>query len=134
MNINEVPQDPKDFKGGDKMKKLLYAVDKDGNYTSVNSAGWDAENTALRQAWDAVDDALEETVEKVKNDQVSPIAYYMQKNLMDISLLAKYAGKWTWQVRRHMKPSVFRKLDKQMLEKYAGIFNITPQELTGFGK
>ncbi len=134
MNVNEVPQDARDFRDGDKVRKLVYAVDKDGKYTGVNSAGWEAENEATRQAWDAVDEALAETEAKVKAGQLSPIAYYMQKCLMDKALLAKYVGKWGWQVSRHMKPSVFNKLDRSLLEKYASVFNITVDELISFGK
>lgn len=134
MKINEVPQDERDFKGGEKLKKLVYAVGKDGKYTGVNSAGWEAENYAMRQAWDAVDEALAETEAKVKEGNLSPIAYYMQKSLMDMALLAKYVGKWKWQVKRHMKPAVFNKLSNSLIEKYAEVFNITPEELKNFGK
>ena len=134
MDINEVPQDPKDFKEGDKLKKLVYAVGKDGKYTGITSAGWEVENFALKQAWDDVDQALAETAEKVKAGELSPIAFFMQKNLMDISLLAKYVGKWQWQVNRHMKPAVFNKLKPELLQKYATVFNITTDELVKFGK
>lgn len=134
MDINEVPQDPKDFKEGDKLKKLVYAVGKDGKYTGITSAGWDVENFALKQAWDDVDQALAETAEKVKAGELSPIAFFMQKNLMDISLLSKYVGKWQWQVNRHMKPAVFDTLKPELLQKYAAVFNITTDELVNFGK
>jgi len=129
MKVNEVPQDPKNFKEGDKLKKLVYAVDNKGNYTGVNSAGWDAENAATKQAWDEVEEDLAETERLVQEGKLSPIAWYMKKNLMDTALLAKYVGKWAWQVRRHFKPAVFEKLQPAMLQKYAGIFNITVAEL-----
>ena len=134
MKVNEVPQDPKNFKEGEKLKKLVYAVDKDGNYTGVNSAGWDVENAATKQAWDVADEELADTAQQVKAGKLSPIAYYMKKNLMDTSLLAKYAGKWQWQVRRHFKPSVFNTLAPAMLQKYAEVFNITVEELKAFAK
>lgn len=134
MKVNEVPQDAKKFKGADDLRKKVYAVDKDGKYTGVSSAGWEAENVATRQAWDAVDETLEQTKAKIKAGKLSPIAYYMQKCLMDTGLLAKYVGKWGWQVKRHMKPSIFKKLDKNMLEKYASVFNITVEELVSFGR
>ena len=134
MNVNEVPQDPKDFKGGDKLRKLMYATDKDGNYTGIVSSGWDAENFAMKQAWDDVDETLADTEAQVRAGAVSPIAYFMQKNLMDLALLAKYVGKWQWQVKRHMKPSVFNKMDNALLQKYADVFRITIEELKGFGK
>lgn len=134
MKVNEVPQDPKNFKGGNVGTKLVYAVDKDGKYTGVNSAGWDAENTATRQAWDEIDEQLAATEAKVKAGQLSPVAYYMHKCLMDIGLLAQYMGKWQWQVKRHMKPAVFAKLNSKTIEKYAAVFNITVNELLSFGK
>lgn len=134
MKVNEVPQDAKKFKGADEVKKKVYAVDKDGKYTGVNSAGWEAENIATRDAWDAVDETLLQTEAKIKAGELSPIAYFMQKSLMDTSLLAKYVGKWGWQVKRHMKPSVFKKLDNKLLEKYASVFNITVEELISFGQ
>lgn len=134
MKVNEVPQDSKNFKGGDTVSKVVYAVGKDGKYTGVNSAGWDAENEATKQAWDAIDEELAETEQEVKAGKLSPIAYYMKKSLMDIGLLAKYAGKWQWQVKRHMKPSVFKKLKTKTLERYASVFNITVEELLSIGK
>jgi len=134
MKVNEVPQDPKKFKGGDVLTKVVYAVDDEGKYTGVNSAGWEAENMATKQAWDAIDADLEAIEKQVKAGEISPVAYYMNKCLMDVGLLAKYMGKWGWQVKRHMKPAVFNKLGKDTLEKYASVFNITVDELLSFGK
>ena len=117
-----------------KIKKLVYAVGKDGRYTSVNSEGWEPENFAMKQAWDDIDETLAETESKVHNGELSPVTYFMQKNLMDIALLARYTGKWKWQVKRHFRPEVFKKLDAQMIAEYARIFNITTDELINFGK
>ena len=47
MNLNEVPQDGLNYKDRDKVHKLMYAVDKEGQYTGVTSAGWEAENVAI---------------------------------------------------------------------------------------
>lgn len=134
MDINEVPQDSLEYKDRDKLKKLVYAVGKDGKYTGVGSSGWDPENVATKQAWDAIEEELAETEKQVRAGTISPIAYFMQKKLMDLPLLAQYVGKWQWQVRRHMNPSVFNELSEAMLRKYAEVFQITVQELTGFGK
>jgi len=135
MNVNEVPQDSRDhLKHDGKIRKVIYAVDKNGRYTGVNSEGWEAENEALKQAWDDIDETLAETERKVLAGELSPVPYFMQKNLMDLSLLATYAGKWKWQVKRHFKPAVFSKLDNEMKEKYARIFNISIDDLVNFGK
>lgn len=134
MKLDEVPQDGLDYKERDKLRKLLYATDKDGNYTGIPSVGWEAENIATKGAWDEVTEALRETEAAVKAGKLSPIAYFMQEALMDESLLAKYVGKWKLTVKRHMKPSVFRKLSDDVLAQYASVFNISVAELKSFGK
>jgi hypothetical protein len=134
MNVNDVPQDARDESHDGKMSKLVYAVDKDGKYTGVNTVGWEAENFVLKQAWDDVEEKLADIEAQVRAGTLSPLAYFMHKNLMDLALLARYSGKWQWQVKRHFKPDIFKKLDAAMIEKYARIFNITTDELINWGK
>lgn len=134
MKVNEVPQDGLDYKGRAELSKLMYATDKDGQYTGVGSVGWDAENIATRQAWDEVEEELNETEASVKAGKLSPIAYFMKKTLMDEGLLASYMGKWKWTVRRHMKPKVFAELNDKTLAAYAQVFNITVASLKNFGQ
>jgi hypothetical protein len=134
MNVNEVPQDGLNYKERDQLRKLMYAVDKEGKYTGVPSVGWEAENTAMQQAWEDVDEQLKATEARVRAGELSPIAYFMQVSLMDVPLLASYMGKWQWTIRRHMKPGVFAKLSRTTLAAYARVFNITEEALTGFGK
>lgn len=129
MNIKDVPNDKENFKGKSDMRKLVYATNDDGSYTNVNSEGWEVENMATRQAWDAVEEELKEVVQQVKGGQLSPVAYYMHKCLMELPILAKYVGKWQWQVKRHFKPAIFASLDAKMLERYASVFNISLEEL-----
>ncbi len=129
MNIKDVPNDKENFKGKSDMRKLVYATKDDGSYTNVNSDGWEVENMATRQAWDAVEEELKEVVQQVKAGQSSPVAYYMHKCLMELPILAKYVGKWQWQVKRHFKPTIFASLDAKMLERYASVFNISVEEL-----
>lgn len=134
MKLNEVPQDKEEFKGKSNVHKLLYATGADGSYTSVNSEGWEAENLATTQAWEAVLEDLKETEARVKRGELSPIAYFMQKSLMELSVLARYMGKWKWQIKRHFKPGVFRRLDNKTLERYCRVFGITLSELQDFGR
>lgn len=133
MQLNEVPQDGLDYKERDKLRKLMYAVDGNGHYTGVASVGWEAENAATKGAWDEVDEVLRETETAVKTGKLSPIAYFMQKSLMDVALLAKYVGKWQWTVRRHMKPAHFAKLSDATLSAYASVFGIPVESLKNFG-
>lgn len=129
MNIRDVPNDKEQFKGKSDMRKLVYATRDDGSYTQVNSEGWEVENMATRQAWDAVEEELAAIREQVKRKELSPIVYHMHRSLMELSVLARYMHKWQWQVKRHFKPAVFEKLDTAMLERYAAVFNISVEEL-----
>jgi hypothetical protein len=111
------------------MNWVNYVTDENGNYTKEISNGWEPENIALEQVWEDVNNNVEATRQKVVNGELSPIAYYLEKNLMDIPLLASYVDKWQWQVKRHMKPEIFKTLSKEMLEKYAFVFKISVEDL-----
>lgn len=134
MQLDEVPQDGLDYKERDKLRKLMYAVDKDGHYTGIPSVGWEAENAATMGAWDEVAEVQKETEAAVKAGKLSPIAYFMQRSLMDVALLARYVGKWQWTVRRHLQPKHFAKLSDSTIAAYASVFNISPEELKNFGR
>ena len=129
MKDKEVPQDDANMMQG-KFREPVYSLDKDGNYTVVKSVGWDPKNTVMQQAWDNINEKVEETKIKVINGKLSPIAYYMEKNIMDVGLLSKYMGLWRWTVKKHLKPKHFNKLSDSQLKQYADIFNITVEQLT----
>ena len=134
MKENEVPQDKEDYKGKSQIHKLMYATKEDGSYTQVNSEGWEVENMATRQAWEAVLEELKDIEARVKKGELSPIAYFMHKSLMELPVLARHMGKWKWQVKRHLKPDNFRKLDPDTLAQYARVFNISVDTLVRFGQ
>jgi hypothetical protein len=129
MQANEVPQEGLPYKGRDKVKKVVYATTQDGQYTHVNSIGWEAENVAMRQAWQDVEDTLQQVAAAVQEGRLSPLAWWMHKCLMDVGLLAKYASKWRWTVKKHLKPKGFNKLSNADLETYARVFRISVSEL-----
>lgn len=127
MKKKELPQDKSALDGVS--KELCYALDEDGNYTTDLSKGWEVKASALDVAWDDIKERVEEAKAKVLSGEVSPILYYMEKNLMDLSILADYTGFWQWQIKRHFKPSRFQKLSKKKLQKYAAAFDISVEEL-----
>lgn len=133
MQKDEVPQDRKIIHGQDNsLVKVLYVTDQSGRYETTKYAGWEAENLAMSQAWEDIDEKIEATRKRVIAGELSPIAYYMEKSLMDLPTLAQYIGSWKFFVKRHLKPSVFRKLSKQKLAQYASVFNIPVEELEHF--
>ena len=45
------------------------------------------------------------------------------------SIVSAYTGFCKWQVKRHLKPEVFRKLSDKKLKKYADVFEVSVEEL-----
>jgi hypothetical protein len=131
MKKNEVPQDDVGLMEGKQMD-LSYAVDENGNYVTVPSCGWAPKNEALLQAWDVIHEKMKEVKQQILQGKLSPIAYYMEKNIMDEKLLATYIGLPKWKVRRHLKPDGFVKMDEKILRRYADIFGIPVGSLTDF--
>jgi hypothetical protein len=129
MTTDQVPQDEKNLNEG-KVAKLYYATDDKGKYTKVNSIGWEPETVAMEQAWEVVNDEVEEARKKVLDGKSSPILFYIKKNIMTVSMVASYMGTLSIIVRLHMTPFFFNKLSKKTLEKYAYTFRIPVEQLT----
>ncbi len=110
-------------------REVNYAIDADGRYTLEASVGWEAKNIALRQAWEAIVDQLREVMAEIKAGRKSPLSYHMVKNQMDTALLCQYSGVARWRVKRHLKPSVFAKLDSVALIPYANLFGVSVDDL-----
>lgn len=127
MKKSEIPQDKSLLEGF--TREVDYAVDESGKYTSVLSSGWEVKTSALDLAWDDIKLRVKEAEEKVRSGQASPVLFFMELRLMDPGILAAYTGYWQWQVKRHMKANVFKKLSDKKLQKYADLFEITLEEL-----
>lgn len=123
MKISDVPQD-KGMIDNDKLREICYAVNSDGRYVLAQSAGWEPKNIANDQAWNLIRESVSDTISKIKAGELSPLAYHMAKNQMNISLLAKYARCSRLRVWYHLKPAGFRRLTPDMLKRYADVFNV----------
>jgi len=128
MKKEDVPQDDSGLSRAN-IKEVVYAVDKDGKYDKALSSGWEAKTIALNESLDLIEEQLQETIKKIKEGELSPIAYYMEKQRMDVIVLSGYVGLWQWRVKRHLKSKVFKKLSKKTLEKYTEAFEISLEEL-----
>ena len=123
MKKNELPQDPSVL---DKFTKdLCYVVDESGNYTTGLRRGWKVKAAALDLAWDDIKERTEDARQKALKGEVSPLLFFMELKLMDLDTLAGYSGFWKWQIKRHMKPSVFNGLSEKKLKRYANIFEVS---------
>nr|WP_319395701.1 hypothetical protein [uncultured Desulfobacter sp.] len=123
MKLKDVPQDPGIL--DDYGREVCYAVDQNGKYSLAQSIGWDPKNVANQQAWQVIEKKINKARDDVRDGKLSPIGFYMACHQMDVRLLAQYMGLYCWQVRRHLKPAVFKKLKPGVLEKYAALFNVS---------
>jgi len=128
MEKNKVPQDDANILEG-KVKVVKYAVDESGDYTKVKTVGWEPENIVLHQAWEVINEKVEAVRKKVIEGKLSPIAFHMEKQMLEPSMVAGYTGISTFMVKLHMKPWFFKKLSQKQLDKYATAFRITSDEL-----
>lgn len=126
MKKEEVPQDPGAL--GKVTREVCYATDKDGKYTKELSTGWDVKINALDLAWEDIEGRIKAARQKVLNNEASPVLFFMEKRLMDMTTIAAYTGFWKWQIKRHLKPSVFKKLSDKKLKRYADAFNVSVED------
>ncbi|MBS1598053.1 MAG: hypothetical protein JST75_07490 [Bacteroidetes bacterium] len=123
MKKDEIPHDLGAL--GKITKEVCYAVDESGKYTTALSEGWEVKATALDVAWNDVEGRIADAKQRVLNNEASPLLFLMEVKLMDIPIVAAYTGFWKWQVKRHMQPSVFKKLSDKKLQRYADVFETT---------
>ncbi|MEN2398419.1 hypothetical protein GKZ90_0001405 [Flavobacterium sp. MC2016-06] len=128
MEKEKVPQDKGNLTKNN-LKELLYATDENGEYTTTLSTGWEPKTIALSNSIDDINERIAEAKMQVQIGDVSPIAYYMELNKMDLTILSSYVGMWKWRVKRHFNPNVFSKLSNTILQKYADAFEISIAEL-----
>ncbi|HTK19401.1 MAG TPA: hypothetical protein VL442_07810 [Mucilaginibacter sp.] len=127
MKKENVPQDMGAL--GKITKEVCYATDSSGKYVTELSSGWDVKSGALDVAWKDVEERIAKAKQKVLNGEASPLLLFMEYRLMDIEILAGYSGFWQWQVKRHLKPDVFKNLSDKKLQKYADAFNVKVEDL-----
>ncbi len=131
MKKQDLPQDESNLKTAN-MTEVVYVTDENDNYTTANSIGWEAKKLALEESLELINERIEGARKDVVKGISSPIAYFMEKNKMDLGVLSAYVGIWSFFVKRHLKPKVFKKLKIRTLEKYAKAFEITVDELKNF--
>ena len=128
MKDKEVPQDAERSTYGGH-KKLLYAIDEKGGYTSVQSAGWEAESTVTRAVIEDIERQSEEVWQQVNAGEVSVLKYYMLVRRMDEALLAQTSGIWKWRIRRHFRPRNYSQLSDAVIQRYADALGYSVAEL-----
>ncbi|MEZ4929406.1 MAG: hypothetical protein R2777_05280 [Chitinophagales bacterium] len=111
------------------IKKLYYAVDDEGKYTTGISTGWSVKTEALNECLEFGEDRIAAAKELVIKGSKSPIVYYMEKSRMDWATLARPVGINSVVAGFASSFYFFNKLSQNTLMKYAKAFNISLQEL-----
>lgn len=130
MKKEELPQDKSALENF--TREVCYVKGTDGSYEQALSTGWDVKAEALDEAWLEIDRRVEEAAELVKKGEKSPVLFFMELRLMDMPTLSGYTGFFGFTIKRHFKPSVFKKLSDKKLEKYARTFKVSVDELKSF--
>ena len=124
-NQNQVYKD----KSYGQHRELSYSYKEGGTFEKSVGFHDHSDRLILQQAWDLFDERIEDARQRVLAGKVSPIVYYMEKNLLDPLNLSMMAGISLWRVKWHFKPGVFKRLKEGTLQKYATAFNITIDQL-----
>jgi hypothetical protein len=130
MKKEDTPQDPSALVGV--TRDVCYVKDENGKYTTDLSIGWDIKKQALDNAWQDIHDRIAEAALLVKTEKKSPIYYFMELRLMDLSVLSGYTGFWQFTIKRHFKPNIFKTLNDKVLLRYSQAFDISVDELKNF--
>jgi len=131
MDIDKVPQNTDNLHNGN-FKTIVYAVDENGNYVTATTSGWKPEDIAHEQAWEDINKRIEETKSLVLQNKLSPIAYFMEKEIMTPRRLAGTIGLSVRKVKKHLTTKGFKKITEAQLNSYAEIFGIQVDEITNF--
>jgi len=130
MKKEDLPQDAGAL---DKFtREVCYVKNQDGKYETALSKGWDVKKEALDSAWTDVNERIEDARQAVVRGEKSPVHYFMELRLMDLPVLSGYTGFFSFFIKRHLKPSVFKNLSEKKLGKYARAFDVTIEELKNF--
>lgn len=127
MRLDEVPQDPDSSYGGH--SKLLYAVDEQGRYRGTQSAGWEPESYATQLAVAQLEEQEAQALAEWQGGQASPLKCLMYRYRLDEPVLAQITGFWQWRIRRHFRPTIYRRLTSKQLARYAEAFGLDVAEL-----
>jgi hypothetical protein len=127
LKKDEVPQDKATALGG--QRKLMYAVDDNGQYTGVASAGWEAEDYATLTAVHEIDRLRDDALARARAGQTATLEYHMYARRMEPATLSQTTGWPEWRVKRHFRPEVFRKLPAGMLARYVDALGLSPDQL-----
>ncbi|MDR0581731.1 MAG: hypothetical protein LBG31_02090 [Prevotellaceae bacterium] len=128
MKIEEALQEGQSLENTP-LRNVYYALDEQGNYRQVLSAGCMAKHDALSLTWECISKEAETIRQEVLAGKKSPLAYHIKMRLLDIPMLAAYTGLPKKTIKKHLEAKAFSQIDASILKKYADAMHITEEEL-----
>lgn len=113
----------------DGLKTVSYVANAKGNQELVPGFFWQPVNIVNRQAWLEIEKNIELSKEKVASGRVSCLHYYMTANQMNTGLLAQYTRQARWRVHAHLVPFFYNRLHLTIINRYAEVFQVSPNDL-----
>lgn len=110
-------------------RKALYAINEQGGYAIVPSAGWEAEEIVLLQAIEECHRLAADAHARAKSGLTGALEYHMRRQRMDVMVLAQSTGFFRWQVRRHLRSGAFAKLSAGQQQRYESALGLAAREL-----
>lgn len=132
MKKSELPQDKSQLENF--TREVCYVKNENGSYEACLSTGWEVKKVALENAWEDINEKVQNAVLQIKEGNASPILYYMELSMMDFKVLAGYTGFYRWQIKRHLKPRIFNSLSNTTLQRYADAFDISVEKLKDYNE
>jgi hypothetical protein len=126
VKLEEVPQDGAYLEG---KKRGAYALDANGRYTVVATAGWEAETAATRVALEHADAQIQAAWAEVRAGKKSPLWYHLAARQLTPALVAEYAGTSRIRVWWHCRPGPFGALPAGWLERYARALRLPVEQV-----
>ena len=109
-------------------RKVVYAVDEDGQYKAVASSGWSVEEVVTSMAVDHYTELAQAALNRARQGEGSSLEYHMYANRLNIVTLSQATGQFQWQVKRHLKqPST--QIKPKKLSLYADALGMTVPDL-----
>jgi len=109
-------------------RELHYSFDPEKGFSRKIDYQYPGNQVIIQQGWEEVQRRLNEESKLMHEGKLSPLAWYMEKNQMDLSMLSSYTGLMKWKIKRHLRPDVFKKLKPAILARYASAFSVEPDE------
>ena len=80
-------------------REVFYHFDKEKGFTQKVDYQNPNNQVIIKQSWDAAEQRLNEVKQQVIIGKLSPIAYYMEKILMEVPMLAAYMEIPKWRIK-----------------------------------